>query len=88
MVQERLSVTLCSDNRLVSNTTVTNELKQATEAFNLTPGEVERIILHGFKRSFFHGTYREKRAYVRGVIDYYQKVAAQHGVPAGQRGRE
>ena len=88
MVHDRLSVSLCTDNRLVSNTTVTNELMQATEAFNLTSSEIERIILHGFKRSFFHGTYREKRAYVRQVIDYYDKVATQHGVPKVARGRE
>ena len=43
---------------------------------------------HGvpFKRSFYPGSYREKRAYVRGVIDYYDRVAAAHGVPASKRG--
>ena len=64
------------------------QLMQATEAFNLTSSEIERIILHGFKRSFFHGTYREKRAYVRQVIDYYDKIATEHGVPKVARGRE
>jgi adenosine deaminase len=38
------------------------------------------VILHGFKRSFFPGTYREKRDYVRQVIDYYDTIASEHGL--------
>ena len=86
MVKERLSVTLCTDNRLVSRTTVTNELRRATEAFRLTPAELRNVVLHGFKRSFYPGSYREKRAYVRQVIDYYDRIAKKHGVPAVKRG--
>lgn len=86
MIDERLSCTLCTDNRLVSNTTVSRELRLATDAFGLSPGNLRNLILHGFKRSFFDGTYREKRAYVRKVIDYYDGVAEAHGLPAGRRG--
>ncbi|MFK7930013.1 MAG: adenosine deaminase [Myxococcota bacterium] len=86
MIDERLSVTLCTDNRLVSNTTVSRELRLATDAFKFTPSRLRNVILHGFKRSFFNGTYREKRAYVRQVIDYYDRVALEHGVPAARRG--
>jgi adenosine deaminase len=85
MVDERLSVTLCTDNRLVSNTTVSRELGLATEAFAINPAELRRVILHGFKRSFFPGSYREKREYVRQVIDYYDRVATEHGLPAVSR---
>ena len=81
MVEERLSVTLCTDNRLVSQTTVSRELALATEAFKMSSDELRRVILHGFKRSFFPGTYREKRDYVRHVIDYYDSVAVEHGLP-------
>ena len=87
MVHDRLSVTLCTDNRLVSNTTVSRELKLATEAVPMGPEELRRVILHGFKRSFFPGSYREKRNYVRAVIDHYDRVSAQHGLPqAAARG--
>lgn len=82
MVAERLSVSLCTDNRLVSRTTVSRELAQAIEAFQLSPTEVRRVILHGFKRSFFPGSYLEKRQYVRAVIDHYDRVAAEHGLPS------
>jgi len=89
MVEDRLSVTLCTDNRLVSQTTVSRELALATEAFKMNSAELRRVILHGFKRSFFPGTYREKRDYVRHVIDYYDQVATDHGLPQAEaRGRD
>ncbi|RMH23249.1 MAG: adenosine deaminase family protein [Acidobacteria bacterium] len=80
MVRDRLSVALCTDNRLVSRTTVSRELEQACNAFALSPQELRNVVIHGFKRSFFPGGYRRKRAYVRQIIDYYDRVAAEHGV--------
>jgi adenosine deaminase len=76
MRRRRLSTTFCTDNRLVSNTTVSHEIARAVEAFGLTSREVRDILIYGFKRSFFPGTYLEKRAYVRRVIDYANKVLA------------
>ena len=74
MRKRRLSTTFCTDNRLVSNTTVTNEIRRAVEAFSLTDRELLDILLYGFKRSFYPGTYLEKRAYVREVIDFAASV--------------
>jgi adenosine deaminase len=74
MRKRRLSTTFCTDNRLVSNTTVTNEIQRAVEAFTLTDRELLDILLYGFKRSFFPGTYLEKRAYVREMIDFADSV--------------
>ncbi|MCB9665764.1 MAG: adenosine deaminase family protein [Alphaproteobacteria bacterium] len=86
MVRERLSVTICTDNRLVSRTTCTDELLKAANRFQLAPHELRNVILHGFKRSFFPGSYLEKRAYVRQVIDTFDRVAAQHGMDTDKRG--
>lgn len=86
MVKERLSVALCTDNRLVSRTTVTREIEQAVKAFQLDPRTLRNIVFHGFKRSFFPGTYREKRTYVRHIIDYFDRVAAEHGVSLARLG--
>ncbi len=87
MVRNKLSVTLCTDNRLVSRTTVTDELLQAANAFELSVRELRNVVIHGFKRSFFPGTYREKRAYVRRAIDYFDKVADEYGVQVPAPGR-
>jgi adenosine deaminase len=86
MIQDRLSITLCTDNRLVSATTVTQEIQKATQAFPVSPAELRNIILHGFKRSFYPGSYIEKRKYVRQVIDYYDSIAFEHGLPKTVRG--
>ena len=72
-----MSVSLCTDNRLVSHTTVTDEYALALENFEFTPKLLRDIITYGFKRSFFFGTYLEKRAYVRQCIDYFDKVWAE-----------
>jgi adenosine deaminase len=74
MRRRRLSTTFCTDNRLVSHTTVSKEIQRAVEAFGLSSREVRDILVYGFKRSFYPGTYLEKRAYVRRAIDYANRV--------------
>ncbi len=70
----RLSTTICTDNRTVSNTTVTKELGLAVDRLGLNRGDLKSIIIYGFKRSFFPGTYQRKRAYVRQIINYYRTI--------------
>ncbi len=69
-----LSVTLCTDNRTVSNTTATDEILKAVETFDINLKELKDIIAYGFKRSFYPGTYLEKRNYVRQVLDTYERA--------------
>jgi adenosine deaminase len=83
MHKRRLSTTLCTDNRLVSHTTVSHEVGRAIEAFDLSPREVRDILLYGFKRSCFAGTYLEKRAYVRKVINFTDRLLAEAGQESG-----
>jgi adenosine deaminase len=80
MIKARLSTTLCTDNRLVSNTNVTREIQMAVDAFGIGPSELKDIIIYGFKRSFFPGSYNEKRQYVRSVIDHYEALERKHGI--------
>ena len=72
--ESRLSTTICTDNRTVSNTTVSKELRLAIDHLSLSRGDLKSIIIYGFKRSFFSGTYQRKRAYVRQIIDYYREI--------------
>jgi adenosine deaminase len=76
MRSRRLSTTICTDNRLVSDTTVTREYQRAIASFGLSTREVRDILIYGFKRSFFPGSYLEKRAYVRQIIDYADALLA------------
>ena len=78
MLDARLSATLCTDNRLISHTTVTGEYELASRTFGMSAKEVRSCIIYGFKRSFFAGTYAEKRAYVRQIIDFYDQVEARY----------
>ena len=79
MRKRRLSTTFCTDNRLVSDTTVSTEIARAVESFELTDREVRDILIYGFKRSFYPGTYLEKRTYVREIIDYADRVLSGTG---------
>jgi adenosine deaminase len=74
----RISTTLCTDNRLMSNTTVTNELMLAVEHLGLDRHDLKSIVIYGFKRSFWPGDYLSKRQYVRQVIDHYDAVERRH----------
>jgi adenosine deaminase len=74
MLAENLSATLCTDNRLVSHTTVSRELQLAIEAFGMDLKQLRNTIVYGFKRSFFPGPYNERRRFVRQVIDHYDRV--------------
>jgi len=78
MMKHRLSVTLCTDNRTVSNTTVTEEIYKAVEGFGLGMKDLKNLVVYGFKRSFFPRSYREKREYVRRCMNYFEKVVSEH----------
>ncbi|MCD6589052.1 MAG: adenosine deaminase family protein [Candidatus Fermentibacteraceae bacterium] len=76
MMDNKLSCSICTDNRTVSHTTVTDEVYKAVNAFDLSLNEVKTLMVYGFKRSFFPRDYKEKRSYVRKCMDYFEKVVA------------
>ncbi|KAA3608107.1 MAG: adenosine deaminase family protein [Planctomycetota bacterium] len=86
----KLSATFCTDNRLVTRTSVTREVQRAVAAFHLNAKELGDLLVYGFKRSFFPGPYLEKRQYVREVLDYRDAVFRKFGVtpdPTAHGGR-
>lgn len=74
MLDHNLSISICTDNRLMSNTTVTKELLRVAESLDTTPHQFRNLVIAGFKGSFFPGSYGEKRQYVRRVIDRYDEI--------------
>ena len=63
--RQGLRVTLNTDNRLMSATTLTEEIALAARAFRFSPYEVKRIILNGFKSGFM--PYPQKARMLREV---------------------
>jgi adenosine deaminase len=59
-LDQGIRVTINTDNRLISKTTLTNEYKTVCDTFNLTKLELKKIILNGFKSVFL--PYKECKA--------------------------
>ena len=69
----RFRVTLNTDDRLMSNTTMTRELKAAHEAFNLTIHDIEKLTLNAMKSAFI--PYKERLRLIYEVIKPgYEKI--------------
>lgn len=61
-----LRVTVNTDNRLISDVTLSEELWRVTQAFSLSERELAKIITNGFKSAFL--SYREKRAMLHAAL--------------------
>ncbi|MEC7583403.1 MAG: adenosine deaminase family protein [Planctomycetota bacterium] len=85
MREARCSVALCTDNRLVSRTTMTNEVQKAAETFRLAPRALKDVLIHGFKRAFYAGPYSDKRDYVRSVLNYMEDLFQRAGFDVTSR---
>jgi adenosine deaminase len=59
-LQNRLRTVICTDNRLMSNTTCSKELYLVATAFNLTMEEIKLIIAHGFNSAFYNVYHPDK----------------------------
>ena len=80
MLENRLSIVLCTDNRLISNTSVTDEYWLACSNFNISLKQLRDMVTYGFKRSFFPGKYSEKRAYVRSVLTHFDRTLEEFNI--------
>jgi len=71
-------VTLNTDNRTVSDTTVTDEYYRAVEHYNISLAEIRTLIINGFKSSFL--SYNEKSNILQEAIEETEKVLYQQGL--------
>ncbi len=74
MLEHNLSVSICTDNRLVSSTTVSREFEILVKELPVTPQQFRNLVISGFKGSFYPGSYNDKRRYVRQVINRYETL--------------
>lgn len=79
MLANRMSVSICTDNRLVSDTTVSREYQLAVDHFDIPVKHLKDIVAYGFKKSFYPGNYIDKRNWAKKVVQHFDKVAEKHG---------
>ncbi|WP_333607082.1 adenosine deaminase family protein [Arsukibacterium sp.] len=79
MLANRMATVICTDNRLVSNTTVSKEYQLALDNFDVPLKRLKDMVAYGFKKSFFPGSYVEKRQYAKQCLDYFDRVAQRYG---------
>lgn len=80
MLQAGVSVSLNTDNRLMSRTNTIRELRKAVDTFHMTPAQLKVVVMNGFKRSFYHGDYNQRCEYIRSVVDYYDALSRKCGI--------
>lgn len=66
-MKNHLRVTLNTDNRLISNTTLTREYLTAIEQYNLSAQEIRTVVINGFKSAFL--PHLERRKLIKKIVD-------------------
>ena len=73
LFKEKFRVTINTDDRLMSNTTLSNEFLIAIEHFNLNLEDIEKITINSMKSAFI--PYSERLDYIYKIIKPgYQKI--------------
>lgn len=80
MLANRMSLTICTDNRLVSDTNVSKEFQLAVDNFEIAPKHLKDLVAYGFKKSFYFGNYIDKRNWAKSMMKHFDKIALKHGV--------
>jgi len=73
LFKEKFRVSINTDDRLMSNTTMTKEFLTAIDVFNITLDDIEKITINSMKSAFIN--YKERLNYIYDVIKPgYQKI--------------
>lgn len=73
LFKEKFRVTINTDDRLMSDTTMTNEFLLAIKHFNLSLDDMEKLTINAMKSAFIH--YNERLYYIYNIIKPgYQKI--------------
>ena len=76
--RNRFRVFLCTDNRLVSGTTLTREMGIASSAYSLDMDDLEKITINAMKSAFIH--YEERLAIIYDIIKpEFKRISRQCG---------
>ncbi|OQA13295.1 MAG: Aminodeoxyfutalosine deaminase [bacterium ADurb.Bin363] len=80
-LEHRIRTAICTDNRLVSNTTVTKELYIAAKVFNLDMDHIKLIIMHGFNAALYNSYYPESQNAYNSLRKLRNKVEKELNYP-------
>jgi len=79
LFRNQFRVFLCTDNRLMSDTTLTREMEIAVEYYNLTLRDLEKITINAMKSAFIH--HDDKLDIIYTMIKKgYQEVRKKYGI--------
>jgi adenosine deaminase len=70
--RQGLRVTINTDNRLMSDTTVSRELQIACDAFRLDVADLRKVLINGFKAAFL--PHAEKGAMLKRAISAWDEI--------------
>lgn len=76
-----LRVTINTDNRLISNTTVTDEYLLAARTFDLSPNDLANMIINGFKSAFL--PHNKKTRLLKSVMAELDEIFGIHRTKYG-----
>jgi len=80
-------VTLNTDNRLITDTTMTQEYTLAAQHYGLSIEELRWVMVNGFKSAFL--PFRDKKLLLRRATDRFDAVVADAlGVEVDAEGKE
>lgn len=74
MLDADLSLAICTDNRTVSKTSVTQELTLARKGYNFSSDQFKKLVLNPFDKSFFPAKNKEKQQFIRQCSIYYNQI--------------
>ena len=74
--------TLNTDNRLITETTMTDEFERAVQYYDLNIGDIRKLVIDGFKSSFM--PYRKKTTVMAQMAAEFDEVVAEFEKKLGQ----
>ena len=74
--------TLNTDNRLITDTTVTEEFERAVEHYDLNMGDLRKLMIDGFKSSFM--PYRKTRTVTAQAVAEFDSLVAEYEQEYGE----
>ena len=78
-----LRCTINTDNRLVTNTTMTQEYERAVECYDLNIGDLRKLMIDGFKSSFM--PYRKKTTITAQAAKEFDELVREFEEKSGER---